>query len=54
MLTAFTKDTFIPRFPERGQTIRRPPCEPYRWDGAQCNFFESLDRQRTLQMEHVV
>ena len=34
MLTTLTKETFIPRFPERDQAIRRPPCEPYPWDGA--------------------
>ena len=34
ILTTLTKETFIPRFPERDQAIRRPPCEPYPWDGA--------------------
>jgi phenylacetate-coenzyme A ligase PaaK-like adenylate-forming protein len=34
VLTTLTKETFIPRFPERDQAIRRPPCEPYPWDGA--------------------
>jgi len=34
MLTTLTKETFIPRFLERDQAIRRPPCEPYPWDGA--------------------
>jgi hypothetical protein len=33
MLTTLTKETFIPRFMERDQAIRRPPCEPYPWDG---------------------
>jgi hypothetical protein len=33
-LTTLTKETFIPRFLERDQAIRRPPCEPYPWDGA--------------------
>lgn len=33
MLTTLTKETFIPRFLERDQAIRRPPCEPYPWDG---------------------
>ena len=28
MLTTLTKETFIPRFLERDQAIRRPPCEP--------------------------
>ena len=34
VLTTLTKETFIPRFPERDQAIRRPPCQPYPWDGA--------------------
>jgi phenylacetate-coenzyme A ligase PaaK-like adenylate-forming protein len=34
MLTTLTRETFIPRFLERDQAIRRPPCEPYPWDGA--------------------
>jgi phenylacetate-coenzyme A ligase PaaK-like adenylate-forming protein len=33
MLTTLTKETFIPRFLERDQAIRRPPCDPYPWDG---------------------
>ena len=34
MLTTLTKETFIPRFLERDQALRRPPCDPYPWDGA--------------------
>src|SRR6478609_8636292 len=34
MLTTLTKETFIPRFLERDEAIRRPPCLPYPWDGA--------------------
>ena len=34
MLTTLTRETFIPRFLERDQAIRRPPCDPYPWDGA--------------------
>ena len=34
MLTTLTRETFIPRFLERDQAFRRPPCEPYPWDGA--------------------
>jgi hypothetical protein len=34
MLTTLTKETFIPRFLERDQAIRRPPCEVLPWDGA--------------------
>jgi phenylacetate-coenzyme A ligase PaaK-like adenylate-forming protein len=33
-LTTLTKETFIPRFLERDEAIRRPPCEAYSWDGA--------------------
>ena len=32
-LTTLTKETFIPGFLERDEAIRRPPCEPYPWDG---------------------
>jgi hypothetical protein len=34
MLTTLTKETFIPRFLERDEAIRRPPCDLYPWDGA--------------------
>lgn len=34
MLTTLTRETFIPRFLERDQAIRREPCEAYPWDGA--------------------
>jgi phenylacetate-coenzyme A ligase PaaK-like adenylate-forming protein len=34
MLTTLTKETIIPKFLERDQAIRRPPCDPYPWDGA--------------------
>lgn len=32
-LTTLTKELFLPRFLERDEAIRRPPCEPYPWDG---------------------
>src|SRR6185436_12661983 len=32
-LTTLTQETFIPGFLERDEAIRRPPCEPYPWDG---------------------
>jgi hypothetical protein len=32
-LTTLTCETFIPGFLERDEAIRRPPCEPYPWDG---------------------
>jgi hypothetical protein len=33
-LTTLTKELFLPRFLERDEAIRRPPREPYAWDGA--------------------
>ncbi|MBM3839787.1 MAG: AMP-binding protein [Verrucomicrobia bacterium] len=32
-LTTLTKEFFMPRFLERDEAIRRPPREPYAWDG---------------------
>jgi hypothetical protein len=32
-LTTLTKEFFVPRFLERDEGIRRPPCEKYPWDG---------------------
>jgi len=32
-LTTLTKETFIPRFLERDECEREPPCEQYPWDG---------------------
>jgi phenylacetate-coenzyme A ligase PaaK-like adenylate-forming protein len=32
-LTTLTKELFLPRFLERDEAQRRPPCEPYPWDG---------------------
>jgi len=32
-LTTLTKEFFLPRFLERDEGIRRPPCEAYPWDG---------------------
>ena len=32
-LTTLTKEFFMPRFLERDEGIRRPPCAPYPWDG---------------------
>jgi phenylacetate-coenzyme A ligase PaaK-like adenylate-forming protein len=32
-LTTLTRETFIPGFLERDEATRRPPCEPYPWDG---------------------
>ena len=33
MLTTLTKETFVPRFLERDEANRRPPCDKYPWDG---------------------
>jgi hypothetical protein len=32
-LTTLTFETFLPRFLERDEGIRHPPCERYPWDG---------------------
>jgi len=32
-LTTLTRDFFMPRFLERDEAEREPPCEPYAWDG---------------------
>jgi hypothetical protein len=32
-LTTLTKEFFMPRFPERDEAEREPPCEAYAWDG---------------------
>jgi hypothetical protein len=32
-LTTLTKEFFMPRFLERDECEREPPCEKYPWDG---------------------
>lgn len=32
-LTTMTKELFLPRFLERDEALRRPPCPQYPWDG---------------------
>ncbi|MHC4910254.1 MAG: hypothetical protein ACYTF9_11080, partial [Planctomycetota bacterium] len=32
-LTTMTREFFMPRFLERDEAIRRPPCAQYAWDG---------------------
>jgi hypothetical protein len=32
-LTTLTKEFFIPRFLERDEAEREPPCRQYPWDG---------------------
>ena len=33
LLTTLTKEFFVPRFAERDEGEREPPCEKYPWDG---------------------
>ena len=33
MLTTLTKEFFMPRFLERAEGEREPPCAAYPWDG---------------------
>ena len=33
MLTTLTREFFVPRFLERDEGEREPPCDPYPWDG---------------------
>ena len=33
LLTTLTKEFFVPRFPERDEGEREPPCGPFPWDG---------------------
>ncbi|MCS7166867.1 MAG: hypothetical protein RMI91_09040 [Gemmatales bacterium] len=33
LLTTLTKEFFMPRFPERDEGVREPPCERFPWDG---------------------
>ena len=33
-LTTLTREFFMPRFLERDEAVRHPPCERYPWDGA--------------------
>ena len=32
-LTTLTRELFMPRFLERDEGMRRPPIDPYPWDG---------------------
>lgn len=34
-LTTLTKEFFMPRFLERDEALRRPPCDLYPWDGVE-------------------
>ena len=45
-LTTLTKEFFMPRFLERDEAIRRPPREPYAWDGvAEVRPFGAMEKQ---------
>jgi hypothetical protein len=33
LLTTLTSEFFMPRFLERDEGEREPPCQPYPWDG---------------------
>ena len=33
MLTTLTKEFFVPRFLERDEGEREPPCDRFPWDG---------------------
>jgi phenylacetate-coenzyme A ligase PaaK-like adenylate-forming protein len=45
-LTTLTKEFFMPRFLERDEAIRRPPREPYAWDGVgDVRPFGALEKQ---------
>jgi phenylacetate-coenzyme A ligase PaaK-like adenylate-forming protein len=44
-LTTMTKEFFMPRFLERDEAIRRPPCDEFAWDGVgDVRPFQSLTR----------
>ena len=45
-LTTLTKEFFMPRFLERDEALRRPPREPYAWDGvAEVRPFGAMEQQ---------
>jgi hypothetical protein len=44
-LTTMTKEFFVPRFLERDEAIRRPPCDEFAWDGVgDVRPFQSLTK----------
>jgi len=44
-LTTMTKEFFVPRFLERDEAIRRPPCDEFPWDGVgDVRPFQSLTK----------
>ncbi len=50
-LTTLTKEFFMPRFLERDECKRTPPCEPYPWDG--CANVRPYSRFQTTVVEGV-
>ncbi len=45
-LTTLTRELFLPRFLERDEAIRRPPCEQYAWDGVgEVRPFGAMEKQ---------
>ena len=44
-LTTLTRETFIPRFLERDEALRRAPRAPYAWDGvAEVRPFGAMEK----------
>jgi hypothetical protein len=44
-LTTLTKEFFMPRFLERDEAMRRPPCDLYPWDGvAEVRPFGAMEK----------
>jgi hypothetical protein len=44
-LTTMTREFFVPRFLERDEAIRRPPCDEFPWDGVgDVRPFQSLTK----------
>jgi phenylacetate-coenzyme A ligase PaaK-like adenylate-forming protein len=44
-LTTLTREFFMPRFLERDEAIRRPPCDAYPWDGVgEVRPFRALEK----------
>ena len=50
-LTTLTREFFMPRFLERDECKRTPPCEPYPWDG--CANVRPYSRFQTTVVEGV-
>lgn len=45
-LTTMTREFFMPRFLERDEAVRRPPCHLYPWDGVgEVRPFEMMEKK---------